>query len=47
VAIGSELREEKQVDPKPLSIAPKIMCLHEKIARYHIREGAKERGACA
>jgi hypothetical protein len=47
VAIGSELRGEKRVDPKPLLVMPTIMCLCEDIARGHIQERANGRGASA
>jgi hypothetical protein len=47
VAIGSELRGEKRVDPKPLLVVPAIMCLCEVIAQGHIQEGANGGGASA
>jgi hypothetical protein len=47
VAIGSELRGEKWIDPKPLFPVPTIMCLREVIAQGHMLEGASGKGANA
>lgn len=47
MAIGSKLRGEKRVEPKPLLVAPAIMCLCEVIAQGHIQEAANGGGASA
>jgi hypothetical protein len=47
MAVGGELRGEKQVGLKPLLVVPAITYLREAIAQGHMEKGANEKGASA